>query len=112
MKLLQYLLLVLLFAAGAHAQEIEKDTIKSEIEEEENDTILSEIVLLEEVIISKEKLDPQAKKDFLILQNRVYKVYPYAKIASERLTLLNRNMDKLKTNKEKRKYFKIVENYI
>jgi hypothetical protein len=67
---------------------------------------------LEEVIIRKEKLDPEAKKQFLILQNRVYKVYPYAKIASERLTGLNRNMSKLKTNRERKKYFKIVEDYI
>ena len=47
-----------------------------------------------------------------MLQNRVYKVYPFAKIAAERLTVLNNNMDKMKTNREKRKYFKIVEDYI
>ena len=47
-----------------------------------------------------------------MLQNRVYKVYPIAKIAADRLTVLNKNMDKMKTNREKKKYFKIVEDYM
>ena len=78
---------------------------------EENDTI-TEPILLEEVVIFKEKLDPESKKQFLLLQNRVYKTYPFARIASDRLTAMNKTMDKLKSAKEKRKYFKIVENYM
>jgi len=112
MKLLRYFLLLLVFTGSTVAQEIKIDTLKAEVNEMENDTILGETVLLEEVIISKSKLDDQAKREYLILQNRVYKVYPYAKIASERLTALNNNMAKLKTSREKKKYFKIVENYI
>jgi hypothetical protein len=30
----------------------------------------------------------------------------------ERLTLLNKGMERLSTNKEKKKYFKIVESYL
>lgn len=112
MKILRYCLLLLAFAGNMVAQEIKTDSLVSEIEGIDNDTILGEIVMLEEVIISKNKLDDKAKREYLILQNRVYKVYPYAKIASERLTALNRNMAKLKTKKEKKKYFKIVEDYI
>ena len=67
---------------------------------------------MEEVVIYKEKIDAESKRQFLILQNRVYKVYPYSKIGSERLTSLNKNMANLKTNREKKKYFKIVEYYI
>lgn len=84
----------------------------TQTDEEENDSILSETILLEEVYIYKGKLDPEAKKQFLLLQNRVYKVYPYAKIASERLTLLNANMAKLKSNRDKKRYSKIVEDYM
>ena len=79
---------------------------------EANDSIISKTILIEEVVIYRQKLDPEAKKQFLILQNRVYKVYPFAKTASERLTVLNRNLDKLENTKDKRKYFKIVEDYI
>jgi hypothetical protein len=51
-------------------------------------------------------------KQFILLQNRVYKTYPYAKIAAERLTALNSNLQALKTNSDKRKYLKIAEDYI
>ena len=74
-----------------------------EVNVEENDSILNDTILLEEVFVYRVKLDPEAKKQFLLLQNRVYKVYPYAKIASERLTALNANMNKLKSNKDKKK---------
>lgn len=77
----------------------------------ESDT-LSEPIELEEIIVYKEHLDPEAKKQFLLLQNRVYKVYPYAKVAAERLVILNKNMSVLTTNREKKKYFKIAEEYM
>lgn len=96
----------------ANAQ-ISTDSIqKKETVTDENDTIVKDPILLEEVVVYKNKLTPAEKKEFLLLQNRVYKVYPFAKAAAERLTVLNKNMDKLKTNKEKKKYFKIVEDYM
>jgi hypothetical protein len=75
---------------------------------EMNDTI----VPLEEVVVYRHKWNAAEKKEFQLLQNRVYKVYPIAKIAADRLTVLNKNMDKMKTNREKKKYFKIVEDYM
>ena len=75
---------------------------------EANDTI----VPLEEVVVYRHKWNAAEKKEFQLLQNRVYKVYPLAKIAADRLTVLNKNMDKMKTNREKKKYFKIVEDYM
>ena len=111
MKKLFFFLSLSLFSLQIHSQ-VSTDTIKKEIQDIENDTILDEPVLLEEVIVYREKLSPEAKKEFLLLQKRVYKVYPFAKTAADRLTFLNKNMDKLKTKKEKKKYFKIVENYM
>lgn len=95
-----------------NAQVIQKDTTKMGYVLTENDTILSDTIHLEEIIIYKGKLDPEAQKQFQILRNRVYVTYPYAKLASERLTSLNRGMASLKTSKEKKKYFKIVEDYL
>lgn len=112
MRKLFFLVFAFLFAFQLNAQ-ISTDSIpKKEVVEDENDTIIKDPVLLEEVIVYREKLSPAEKKEFLLLQNRVYKVYPFAKTAAERLTVLNKNMDKMKTNKEKRKYFKIVEDYM
>ena len=112
MTLIKYIVLVVFCTSSIMAQEVTKNPIEKTQSRVDNDTILEAPVLLEEVVIHREKLDPEAKKQFLILQNRVYRVYPYAKIASERLTGLNKNMAQLKTNKEKKKYFKIVEDYI
>ena len=111
MKLISYISFLLLISSSVKAQIIQKDTTKMGYVLEENDTI-TEPILLEEVVIFKEKLDPESKKQYLLLQNRVYKTYPFARIASDRLTAMNKTMDKLKTAKEKRKYFKIVENYM
>jgi hypothetical protein len=112
MRKLFFFISVLLLSLSSKAQ-IKTDSIpKKELSIEELDTILDEPIQLEEVIVYKEKLTPEERKQFLLLQNRVYKVYPFAKTAAERLTVLNKNMDKMKTNKEKKKYFKIVEDYM
>ena len=69
---------------------------------------------LEEVILTENgtyTLTEEQKKK-AILKRRVYKTYPYAKIASEKLVAMNEMMSTLKTEKEKKKYFKIVENYL
>ena len=112
MKKFFYFILFFLHSFISNAQ-ITNDSIKKkEVVLEENDTILKEPVLLDEVVVYKNKLTPEEKKEFLLLQNRVYKVYPIAKIAADRLTVLNKNMDKMKSNREKKKYFKIVEDYM
>lgn len=112
MKIKIFLVLSIFASISIKAQVISNDTIKMGYVFTEKDTIFNDTIQLEEVVISKEKLDPEAKKQFILLRNRVYKTYPYAKIASERLTMLNRGMANLNTNKEKKKYFKIVENYL
>jgi hypothetical protein len=94
------------------AQEIPSNPKQMGYELKESDDILNDTIQLEEIVVSKEKLDPEAKKQFIILQNRVYRTYPYAKLASERLTALNKGMERLSTDREKKKYFKIVEKYL
>jgi hypothetical protein len=105
-------LFFLFLSISANAQVIEKDTTKMGYVLSEKDTIFKDTIQLDEIVIYKGKLDPEAKKQFELLKNRVFKTYPYAKLASERLTSLNRGMASLTTNKEKKKYFKIVENYL
>lgn len=112
MKIIKFSLFFLLASTAIQAQATEQDTIKMGYVLQDNDTILSEPIQLEEILIYKEKLDPESKKQYLLLQNRVFKTYPFAKIASERLLALNNNMNKLQSNKEKKKYFKIVEDYM
>ena len=108
MKKLIYFFLFFPVPFISNAQITNDSIAKRDVVIEANDTI----VPLEEVVVYKHKLSPEEKKEFQLLQNRVYKVYPIAKIAADRLTVLNKNMDKMKTNREKKKYFKIVEDYM
>lgn len=78
----------------------------------EKDSLLNDTIKLPEIIISKEKLDPEGQKQYLILQSRVFRTYPYAKLAADRLTNLNKGMDRLTSEREKKRYFKIVEDYL
>jgi hypothetical protein len=112
MKIKVFSVLFIFVSFSIQAQIISKDTLKMGYTLTEKDSIFKDTIQLEEVVIAKKKLDPEAKKQFILLRNRVYKTYPYAKIASERLTMLNRGMANLKTNREKKVYFKIVENYL
>ena len=108
MKKLICFFLFILVSLVSNAQVTNDSISKRDVLIEEKDTIIP----LEEVVVYKHKLSPEAKKEFQLLQNRVYKVYPIAKIAADRLTVLNKNMDKMKSNREKKKYFKIVEDYM
>ena len=112
MKHIQFLIYFLFFSIAAQSQIIPKETDPMGYVLTENDTILNDTIELPEIIVRKEKLDVEARKQFQLLQNRVLKAYPYAKITAERLTALNKGMANLKTEKEKKKYFKIVENYL
>lgn len=112
MKLIKFFIFFLFSILSINAQVIPQDTTKMGYELTDDDSILNDTIQLPEILIYKEKMDPEARKQFLMLQSRVYKTYPYAKLAAERLTTLNIGMANLKTNKEKKRYFKIVEGYL
>jgi hypothetical protein len=80
----------------------------------DNDSITKSSYELEEVIILEKGVDfrKEERKKYLLLQRRVLKVYPYAKLTADNLTTLTYNLAKLKTEKEKKKYLKIVEAYL
>jgi hypothetical protein len=104
--------LFLFFTLAVNAQVVTPEPVKMGYELTDSDDVINDTIALEEIVVSRKNLDPDARKQFLILQSRVYRTYPYAKLASERLTLLNKGMERLSTNKEKKKYFKIVEDYL
>lgn len=112
MKFTIFFLLSLCLTFSVRAQIVPKDTISNGFYIRDKDTIFKDTIQLEEIVLYKGKIDFESKKQFELLKNRVYRTYPYAKLASERLTALNRGMASLKTNKEKKKYFKIVEDYL
>ncbi|HTG67216.1 MAG TPA: DUF4294 domain-containing protein [Flavobacterium sp.] len=112
MKLVYFSVVLLMMSFSVFSQVVPNDPNAMGYTLTEKDSILNDTIELPEVIISKEKLDPEARKQFLILQNRVYRTYPYAKLAADRLTNLNKGMARLKSEREKKRYFKIVEDYL
>ena len=70
MKKLFFFAFVFLFSFATMAQSTKDSIAKKEVLTEDNDTILDEPVMLQEVIVYKDKLTPEEKKAFLLLQNR------------------------------------------
>jgi hypothetical protein len=97
---------------STQAQITKNDTTQMGYVLTEQDTIYGDTIVLPELIIDRHKLSEDDKKQFLLLQKRVYITYPYARIAAERLTALNKGMEKFTNNRDKKKYFKIVEDYL
>lgn len=51
-------------------------------------------------------------KKYMLLRRRVLKVYPYAQLASERLTTLKERLFKMDRRSQKKRYAKIIEKYL
>ena len=80
----------------------------------EGDTVPREFIGLEEVVILERlKFDNlEERRRYLILKRRTHKVFPYAKLASERLVELNSRLDKIESKRDQKRYIKIVQDYI
>lgn len=102
------LLFLLLTALGTYAQVQVKDTIPVT----ENDSVM--FIEMQELVISnvKDTISAEELKNLALLKRRTIKVFPFAKAAADRLTMLNKNLAMLKTDREKKKYAKIVEKYL
>lgn len=115
MKLLvTFVLFFVLLSVSAQYKVADEDPLEKEFFIIMGDTILRESIDLEEVIILnrlKFKSD-QDRRTYLILRRKTRKVYPYAKLASERLITLNSRLDEIKSKRQQKKYTKIVQDYI
>jgi hypothetical protein len=52
------------------------------------------------------------RRQYLILRRKTRKVYPYAKLASERLLELNSRLEEIKSKSARKRYTRIVQDYI
>ena len=80
----------------------------------EGDSIPRTAIDLEEVMLLH-KLKFNSRKDrirYLILRKKTVKVYPYAKMAADRLDSLNTRLASLTKRREKKRYTKIIQKYI
>ena len=80
----------------------------------QGDTIPREYIDLEEVVLLN-KLSFNNKVDrrrYLILRRKTRKVYPYAKLASERLLTMTKRLQTIKKKRQASKYTKRIQTYI
>ena len=112
-----FLILFLISACSLKAQEnlpVEDTLQDKEYIFIEGDSIARKHIDLDEVLIlGRLKFDsPADRHRYLILRRKTLKVYPYAKLASERLVELNSRLDQIKSRRDRKRYTKIVQNYI
>ena len=69
---------------------------------------LNEVVIYNPVEFSNNK----ERLDYFVLKRKVLKVYPYAKMASERLTKLNLRLEKIKSKRKQKKYTRMLEKFL
>ncbi len=100
--------------AFSQVNEVEQDSTDVTYIIVEGDSIPKTAIDLDEVMLLH-KLKFDSKKDrirYLILRRKTIKVYPYAKMAAERLDSLTTHLAKLTKKREKKRYTKKVQKYI
>ncbi len=113
-KRITSLLVVLSVFLGWSQEEQPSDSIPETYILIEGDSIFQTSVPLEEVYIFS-KLEFDSYKDklrYYVLRRKTTKVYPYAKLAADRLVELNDSLVNIKKKSKRKKYTKKVQKYI
>lgn len=117
MMKINYLLVFfsLVFSLGwSQEEEVALDSIAEKLIIMEGDSIMQSSIALDEVFVfSKLKFTHYDDKlRYYILRRKTLKVYPYAKLAADRLTELNDSLLQITKNSKRRKYTKEVQKYV
>ncbi len=108
-------IIVIMLPVMAYTQvPVEKDSTDVEYIIIEGDSIPRTVIDLDEVIVMP-KLKFKNRKErvkYLILKRKTLKVYPYAKLAAERLVTLNERLANLERKRQKRIYAKRIHKYL
>ncbi|MDX1773560.1 DUF4294 domain-containing protein [Oceanihabitans sediminis] len=114
MKKLLALFLLFPMLFFAQKKEIVQDSTDYDYIIIEGDSIARSSIDLEEVmLLNKLSFESYAEnKEYLISRRKTIKVYPYAKLAAERLQTMQERMDAIQRKSLKRKYARRVQRYI
>lgn len=80
----------------------------------EGDSIMREMIGLDEVYLL-EKLrfrSSEERRQYLLLKRRTLKVYPYAKLAAERLVTMRERLESIENKRYKKIYTRRVQKYV
>ncbi|MFS4492105.1 DUF4294 domain-containing protein [Maribacter sp. 2308TA10-17] len=102
------------FYGWSQVEEKPLDSIAEKMIIVEGDSIFRSSIDLDEVyLFGKLKFpDYKTKLRYYILRRKTLKVYPYAKLAAERLVELNDSIVKIKKKSKRKRYTKKIQKYI
>ena len=116
MRIYTYIIILLFPFALAQAQITTSDTTATTTEYYiiEGDTIPRSFIDLNEVIVFKRLKfkNNTERRRYLILRRKTRKVFPYAKLAADRLVALNERLDSIEGKRARKKYTKIIHKYL
>ncbi len=112
MKLTLYYI-ILLLPAIIYSQNTVNDSISDYIKIS-GDTIVRGSISLNEVLLLPKRpfKNSEEIRKYLILKRKTIKVYPYSVMASNRLNSLNERLLSIKTNRQKKRYTKMVQKFL
>lgn len=80
----------------------------------EGDSLPDYVIPLKEVVVFQplKFKDQESLKRYILLRRRVFRVYPYAKLAADRLQVLNERLSNIESKSGRKKYLKRLEKFI
>ncbi|MBT8376690.1 MAG: DUF4294 domain-containing protein [Bacteroidia bacterium] len=114
MKLISVFLFMITSSLWAQVKPVEQDSTVLEYIIIEGDSVPKTSINLDEVLVLPKLTfkDRDERLRYLILKRKTLKVYPYAKLAADRLVSLQERLNQLEKKRQKRKYSKIIQKYI
>lgn len=109
-----YSLLFSLFVFGQNDSLIKYDSVPKDYFIVKGDSLYNDAINLDDVVMLKRLrfVDNKERIKYLILRRKTRKVYPYAKLAAERLITLKDNLTHIKSKRKQKKYTKRIQKYI
>lgn len=109
-----YIVLLFPFLTFGQIEPIVQDSTAVEYFIIDGDSVAVPVIQLREVyLMGKHRFATKEERvRYLILKRKTLKVYPYAKLAAERLVELNARLATLKRKSDQREYAKIIQRYI
>jgi hypothetical protein len=114
MKILTLILAFFSVSIMAQVDPVKQDSTQVEYIIIEGDSIPRTAIDLDEIYVlpNLEFENKAARIRYIVLRRKTLKVYPYAKLAAERLEALQKRLDELKRKRDKKRYAKIIQKYI
>jgi len=99
------------FSFQLFSQKIERDTIIDDFIIAKNDSLM--FPLDEVIVFARRKFDSKSERKYYYwYYKKVHNAYPFAKMASEKLTVLNSDLSNIKSKRKRRKHIKKIQKYL